>query len=116
MWRSQEIQAGRPLFLPPKLSGVLQIFWENHFFKEDGILEIGYRLVHRGEMADPWWPGASFVLPVITRHDLLMAFRLLGTDLSLELRNLTDETFRLSAGSVSDGREMRLRLHWTFSQ
>jgi hypothetical protein len=85
-------------------------------FHEDGILEIGYQLSYRDSTADPWLPGGLFRVPAFTRHDLLLGFRLLGADLSLALRNLTAERFRLSAGALSDGRELRLRLHWTFSQ
>ncbi len=115
VWRAHDLRAGTPLFLPPERSSSLEVLWEARFFEEDGILEIGYLLQHRGPTDDPWLPGAEPLLPALTRQDLILGFRLVGTDLSLELRNLTDERAPVSAGAVADGRELRWRLHWTFA-
>ncbi len=116
VWRFCDVQRGRPTLLPPERSAAAQVLWENHFFREDGILEIGYRLAYRGSLNDPWWPAGEIRLPAVTRHDLLLGFRLLGADLSLAVRNLTNQVVQAAAGSLSTGREFRWRLHWKFSQ
>ncbi|MFH1842359.1 MAG: hypothetical protein ABIF77_04075 [bacterium] len=116
VWRHHDQLVGSTMYVPPEQSFVLNALWEHRFFQEDGILQIGYWLVSRGEMMDPWFPGDRYLLPAVTRHDLLFGFRLLGADLSMALVNVTDEQVQLTTGSLSDGREMRWRLHWTFSQ
>ena len=114
--RGSDIAAGNPVGLPPDESAALRFLWEKHLFHEDGIFEIGYGLEYRGAMDDPWLPQTATELAAITRHDLTLGFRMVGTDLGLEFRNLTDESFRLSSGAMSDGREMRWRLEWSFSR
>jgi hypothetical protein len=115
-WQRPSVRAGEPVFLPPQDWARLQLLWEKHLFREDGIFQLGYWLTRQGETTDPWYPGQSIALPAITRHDLILGFRLLGANLSLALRNLTDERRQLSAGALSPGRELRWRLHWTFTQ
>ncbi|MBK9302801.1 MAG: TonB-dependent receptor [bacterium] len=111
--RGVEVGAGMPLALPPRRSAVLNVFWEHHAFREDGILELGYVLELRGAMADPWIPGAPRDVPALTLHHLLASFRLVGADLGLELRNLTDDTTAVVPLVAAPGREMRWRLQWT---
>ncbi len=113
-WRRDDLRAGVRPNLPPDLDGSLQVLWENHFFREDGILQAGYFLVHRGAMSDPWSFDRAYDLPSITKHDLFLGFRLVGVSLSVAIRNLTGEPLRLTAGSLSPGREIQWRLHWTF--
>ncbi len=115
-WQRPSVRAGVPVFLPPENWMRLQVLWEKHLFREDGIFQLGYWLTRQGETSDPWYPGQGIALPAITRHDLILGFRLLGANLSLALRNLTDERLQLSAGALSSGRELRWRLHWTFTQ
>ena len=112
-WRGTDVGAGTPLALPPEQSAVLNVFWERHAFHEDGILELGYVLEYRGEMADPWIPGGGTQMPARTLHHLLASFRLVGADLGLELRNLTDNTAAVTPLVAAPGREMRWRLQWT---
>jgi hypothetical protein len=114
-WRRQDIQTGRPAFLPPERSAALQLLWEHRFFREDGILQVGYWLLHRSANDDPWLPGSDFLLPARTQHDIVLGFRLVGVDLEAGLLNVTDRRWRLSSGALSYGRELRWRMHWTFS-
>lgn len=114
--RGWDVSRGTPMGLPPERSAGLSLFWERRLFHEDGVFEVGYNLEHGSERDDPLLPRSQFTVPAATRHDLLLAFRLLGADLGLELRNLTDENIRLSSGAVSDGREMRWRLEWSFTR
>ncbi len=114
--RGFDVAAGAPMGLPPERSATAAVFWERHMFHEDGIAEIGYRLETRGEMNDPWLPAAAGELSSMTRHDLLLGFRLLGADLGIELRNLTDERVQVSSGALCDGREFRWRLDWSFDR
>ena len=65
-------------------------------------------------MADPWDPTRTEILPESTLHDLVLGFRLVGTHLSLAMRNLTDQRVPQTAGTFSPGRELDLRLDWTF--
>lgn len=116
VWQRFDVREGTPAFLPPESYWRTQLLWEHRFFNGDGILEFGYWFTHRSELPDPWFPLGEYSLPAANRHDLIMAFRLLGADLSLALRNLTDDRVHLASGALSDGREMRWRLHWTFSQ
>lgn len=113
-WRGHDLHAGLRPNLPPGFDATLQLLWENHFFHEDGILQAGYFLVHRGSLSDPWSLDRSYDLDPITRHDLFLGFRLVGANLSVALRNLAGDPLRLSAGSLSPGREFQWRLHWVF--
>jgi hypothetical protein len=113
-WQSFDEKSGRATLLPPREYLRLELLWENHFFKEDGILQLALISTRRGEMADPWDLTRQTTLPGYTWHDLLLGFRLVGADISLAIRNLTDQRVRLSAGASSPGREMDLRLHWIF--
>ncbi|MFO7652514.1 MAG: hypothetical protein R6X25_01715 [Candidatus Krumholzibacteriia bacterium] len=113
-WRRYDVSAGSPAGLPPERDARLQVLWENHFFDEDGILQLAYQLAHRGPMSDPWSFAEPFPLPALTQHDVLAGFRLLGTDLSMAIMNVTDQRQRLSAGALEFGREIHLRLRWVF--
>ena len=113
-WQSWDEIAGKAVLLPPERYLRLELMWENHFFQEDGILEVALFSTRRGEMADPWDLTRTTLLPAVTNHDLLLGFRLVGVHLSLAIRNLTDQRNRLSAGAVSPGRELDLRLRWNF--
>ena len=113
-WQTFDEQKSRAAFLPPELSGRLTLFWENHFFQEDGILQLGLISTYRGEMDDPWDTTRSTRLPARTVHDLLVGFRLVGAHLSMAFRNLTGERVQMSAGTWSAGQEVDLRLHWAF--
>ena len=113
-WQSFDETSGKAVLLPPEQYLRLELMWENHFFREDGILQLALISTRRGEMADPWDLTRTTFLPETTLHDLLIGFRLVGTNLSLAIRNLTDQQVRLSAGANSNGREMDMRLHWIF--
>lgn len=113
-WQSFDERAGRASLLPPQNSGRLALFWENHVFREDGILQLGLIGYWQGEMADPWDVSRTYRLPSRTVLDLLVGFRLVGADLCLAFRNLTGERTRLSAGTWSSGQEMDMRLQWSF--
>jgi hypothetical protein len=113
-WRSFEVTAGRRFDLPPEFDARVQVLWENHFFAEDGVLQLGYQLFHRGPLNDPWSLDEPFPLSALTRHDALVGFRLIGVHLSLVVANLTDTRNRLSAGAESFGRELQWRLRWVF--
>ena len=65
-------------------------------------------------MSDAWSVDQLYELPAITLQNLYLGFRLVGVDLSLGIVNLAGQPLRLSAGSLSPGREYRWRLHWTF--
>jgi hypothetical protein len=113
-WQTFDERAGRAAFLPPEESLRLLLFWENHFFREDGILQLGWITTVRGAMDDPWDVSRGTALPRRTVHDLLLGFRLVGAHLSLALRNLADERVQLSRDTWSNGMETHLRLHWHF--
>ncbi len=112
--RGHDVKAGTSTALPPERSAVLNVFWEKHWFHDDGILELGYVLEHRGEMGDPWLPGEDVLLPATTLHHVIVGFRLVGVDLGYEVRNLTNQRVPVSAGSLSPGQSNRWRMHWTF--
>lgn len=111
--RGVDVTAGSPLALPPARSMVLNVFWERHMFREDGILEIGYVLEHRGAGDDPWLPEPAGELPARTLHHLLVDFRLVGVELGVEVRNLTNVVDPVSARGLELGLEKRWRLSWT---
>ena len=113
-WRKFEENAGTAAFLPPRESLRLELMWENHFFAEDGILQVALMSTVSGSMNDPWDPTRTVVLPQRTVHDLFLGFRLVGAHLSLVLRNLTGQRTMMSAGALSPGQEKQIRLHWTF--
>lgn len=100
---------------PPERDWRLSLLWENHLFREDGIIQLGAFLTRRGAMDDPWDLAGPTPLPAITRLDAIVGFRLVGTNLSLGLGNLTGAESRLSAGAVDHGLELRWRLHWVFT-
>ncbi len=114
IWRGHEVRAGVPVGLPPARSDRLRLAWERSLFHGDGVLEIGYLLERRGAMDDPWLPAGRFRLPSHLLHHLLLGFRLVGVDLTMELRNLADAEPRLSTGALGYGRELRWRMEWSF--
>jgi hypothetical protein len=67
-------------------------------------------------MSDPWLPDQKYKLPAIAFHDFMLGFRLVGVDLNMEVRNVTDNIQQLSTGALSVGREIRWRIRWQFSQ
>lgn len=114
-WQSFDEKIGRASQLPPDRYLRLHVMWENHFFKEDGILQLALFSTRQSEMADPWDVTRNILLlPERTVHDLLVGFRLVGANLSLAFRNLTGEKTRMTAGALSHDQELDLRLHWTF--
>ncbi len=113
-WQTFDEKVGRASLLPPEKYLRLHVMWENHFFQEDGILQLALYSTHQGEMADPWDVTRNYILPTRTVHDLLVGFRLVGANLSLAFRNLTGEKTRMTAGALSHEQELDLRLHWTF--
>ncbi len=113
-WQQSEITAGRASLLPPARYLRSQLRWENHFFAEDGILQLALFSTLRGEMADPWDVTRTALLPSRTVHDLLVGFRLVGANLSLAFRNLTGERTQLTSGALSTGQEVDMRLYWAW--
>ncbi len=113
-WQHSDEKAGRATFLPPERYLRAHLKWENHFFQEDGILQLALFSTLQGEMADPWDVTRSAQLPSRTVHDLLVGFRLVGANLSLGIRNLTGERTRLTSGALSTGQEVDMRLHWAW--
>ena len=113
-WREHREKSGTAAFLPPVESLRLELMWENHFFAEDGIVQVALLSTIRGSMNDPWDLTRSVILPQRTVHDLYLGFRLVGAHLSLALRNLTGQRTVMSAGALSPGQEKQIRLHWTF--
>lgn len=114
-WRTWSQTGDLRAALPPEVDWRLTVLWENHLFREDGILQLGLFLGHRGEMNDPWDLAGPTSLPAITRLDAIAGFRLVGTNLSVGLDNLTGADSRLTAGAVDHGLELRWRLHWVFT-
>lgn len=113
-WQGFDVSAGNPGPLPPGSWQRLRLDWEQHFFREDGILELSLVSTHRAAAGDPWDLAGTVQLPARTNHDLLVGFRLVGTHLVLGVRNLADQRQRLTAGALSPGRELDLRLDWGF--
>lgn len=113
-WQRSDEKAGRADFLPPERYLRAHLRWENHFFQEDGVLQLALFSTVRGEMADPWDVTRTAQLPGRTVHDLLVGFRLVGAHLSLGIRNLTGERTVLTSGARSSGQEMDMRLHWAW--
>jgi hypothetical protein len=101
---------------PPARAASLAVDWEHSSFHGDGVWHLGWRLERTGVYADPWLPVAGYLLPARALQHLLLGFRLVGVDLQLELRNLTDDRQYVSAGALAEGREARWRLGWTFTR
>lgn len=99
---------------PPETDWQLAVLWENHFFAEDGIVQLAGFLRNRGAMDDPWSLAEPVALPSFTSLDAIAGFRLVGTNLSVEFVNLTETRHQLSAGAVSDRMNLRWRLNWVF--
>ena len=113
-WQKFDEKMGQASWLPPARYLRLHVMWENHFFQEDGILQLALFSTRRMDMADPWDVTRNYRLPERTVHDLLVGFRLVGVNLSLAFRNLAGEKARMTAGAFSPGQELDLRLHWEF--
>ena len=113
-WQTFDEKVGQASLLPPEKYLRFHVMWENHFFQEDGILQLALYSTYQGEMADPWDVTRNYLLPTRTVHDLLVGFRLVGANLSLAFRNLTGEKTRMTAGALSTGQELDLRLYWAF--
>ncbi len=113
-WQSFDETASQAAFLPPEKYLRMELMWEQHFFREDGILQLALLTTYRGVMNDPWDVTRGIELPAATLSDLILGFRLVGTNISLNFRNVTDQRVRLSSATLSPGREMDLRLHWIF--
>ena len=105
-WRAFDEKQGKAQQLPPKDAYRLHLFWENHFFQEDGILQMGLISTRRGAMDDPWDVTRTTHLPSRTVHDLLVGIRLVGVELSLAFRNLLGERVPLSYLTTSNGQEV----------
>ncbi len=113
-WQEFDEKTAKAAFLPPNQYLRMELMWELHLFKEDGILQAALLSTYRGPMGDPWDVTRTVTLPSATTHDLLVGFRLVGTHLSLNFRNVTDQRIRLSSATLSPGREIDLRLNWVF--
>ncbi len=113
-WQNFDETEGQAAFLPPEQSGRMELKWENHFFEEDGILQLALMTRWRGKMDDPWDVSRQSPLPAVTRMDLIMGFRLVGADISVALRNLTGEKVQMTTNSWSTGQEFQWRLNWVF--
>ncbi len=114
-WQGFDITSGQAA-MPPAQWQRLQVDWENHFFKEDGILQVSLLTTRRSPAADPWDVTGQWLLPARINHDLLLGFRLTGAHLTLGVRNLTGKRQQLASGAWSPGTEMDMRLEWGFHQ
>jgi hypothetical protein len=112
--RTVNIDSDLAVAQPPSGDWEVTALWENHFFEEDGILQLGCTVHNRGAMDDPWHLAAATPLPAVTRVDAIAGFRLVGTNLGIEFLNLTGEQSQLTAGSRLHGFEYRWRLNWVF--
>ncbi|MBU8870070.1 MAG: ECF transporter S component [Gemmatimonadales bacterium] len=115
-WQGFDEKAGKASLLPPEQFHRLHLMWENHYFNEDGVLQLALMSTRRGVMSNPWDVSRIAVLPEITLHDLIVSFRLVGVHLSLAYRNLTSNRVILTTGSLSPGMERDMRLYWVFHQ
>lgn len=113
-WQTSNEKQGRTAILPPERAVRAILMWENHFFKEDGILQMAFLSTWRSEMADPWDVSRLTILPSRAQQDLLVGFRLVGVHISAAIRNLTGQRTRTSAATLSPGQEIDWRLNWTF--
>lgn|GEM_PF-1490763 len=114
-WQDIEETRGRAAFLPPEEYLRLRLLWENHFFAEDGILQLGLFTTRVPQMHDPWDVTRSTLIPGRTVHDLIVGFRLVGAHISLAFRNLTGDKYRQTAASYASPGELDMRLSWTFT-
>ncbi len=113
-WQDFSSTGLQPAFMPPDTYTRLTVMWENHLFAEDAVLEVALFRTHVGAMSDPWDVTGSYGIPARTLTDLVVGFRLVGADLSLALRNLTGERYRLTGNAWGPGRETVMRLSWNF--
>jgi hypothetical protein len=113
-WRDFRENRGRASLLPPEYDLRLHLMWENHFFQEDGILQVALFSNRRGPLADPWDVTRTYEIPARTLHDLVAGLRLVGAHLTIAVRNLTGDRVRMTGGALSPGREIDLRLNWGF--
>lgn len=113
-WHGRQRNDTLVIALPPRLQYRLSALWEHHFFDEDGIAQVGAYYHNRGAMDDPWFLADQVEVPGLSRLDLILGFRLVGTNLSAELHNVLGSQTRLTANAVSAPLELRWRLHWTF--
>lgn len=113
-WHTRQREDDLRLALPPELQYCLSAQWEQRFFAEDGILQLGTYWHNRGPMDDPWAWSQPVRLQAVSRLDAIAEFRLVGTSLGVELRNLQGAGARLTANAVAEPIELRWRLHWTF--
>lgn len=114
-WQDFAETQGRAAFLPPEEYLRIRLLWENHFFAEDGILQLGLFTTRVPETNDPWDVTRSTLIPGRTVHDLIVGFRLVGAHISLAFRNLTGDKYRQTAASYASPQELDLRLSWTFT-
>lgn len=114
-WQGFDVTSGRTA-LPPEHWQRLRVDWENHFFQEDGILQVSLLTTRRAAASDPWDVTGQWWLPARLNHDLLLGFRLTGAHLTLGLRNLAGTRQQLASGALSPGREIDMRLEWAFHQ
>ena len=105
-----------PTSLPPELSAAATVRWQHPYFHGDGIWELAWTIEHRGAMPDPWLPGTATTIEAATLHHAMVVFRLTGVDLGFDIRNVLDQNVPLSAGALSRGREVRMRLEWALRQ
>lgn len=113
-WRSWRQKDELRFAAPPAWDWRVAVLWEQHFFQEDGILQCGWFLHSRGELDDPWFLAEPIGLPAMTALDMIIDFRLVGTNLGIEVLNLAGGGSRLTAGAIDHERELRWRLHWVF--
>ncbi len=114
-WQGFDVTGGQAA-LPPGNWQRLRVDWENHFFREDGILQVSLLTTRRAPADDPWDVTGQWQLPARISHDLLLGFRLTGAHLTLGVRNLAGTRQQLASGALSPGREMDMRLEWAFHQ
>jgi hypothetical protein len=113
-WNTRQRDDDLRLALPPELQYRLSALWEQRFFMEDGIVQLGAFWHNRGAMDDPWSWSRPVSLEAVSRLDLIAEFRLVGTSLGVALCNVQGAGARLTANAVNEPLEMRWRLHWTF--
>ena len=113
-WQTFDEKKGRASFLPPERSLRGSVFWENHFFREDGILQLAAQVHNRGAMDDPFFLADPVPLASFLQVDGIIGFRLIGTNLSAEFLNITGAEAQYTAGAMADGFQIRWRLNWVF--
>lgn len=115
-WQGFDVREGHAGARPPENWQRLRLDWENHFFQEDGVLQVSLVSTRRAAGSDPWDLTGTVILPARVNHDLLVGFRLVGAHLVLGMRNLAADRQRLTSGALSPGRELDMRLEWAFRQ